>query len=160
MPVEPFDGCPEGFAAGLRGDWQAAAAYWERAGDRYEQALELAGSGDVTATLAGLQILDGLGATVPATLTRLRLRELGLTRVPRGPSVRTRSNTAGLTDRQLDVLERLKAGDTNPEIAARLILSVRTVDHHVAAILTKLGVRSRREAVAGARDREAGRPRS
>ena len=45
-PAEPFDGCPEPWAAGLRGDWRAAADGWAAAGDPYEQALELTESGD------------------------------------------------------------------------------------------------------------------
>jgi len=54
------------------------------------------------------------------------------------------------------VLELVAEGATNADIAARLGLSVRTVDHHVSAILSKLGARSRREAVAAARSRSAG----
>jgi DNA-binding NarL/FixJ family response regulator len=73
-------------------------------------------------------------------------------RVPRGPRAVTRSNPAGLTERQLAVLALLREGLTNAEIADRLVLSVRTVDHHVAAVLGKLGVRSRRDAAAAARD--------
>jgi DNA-binding CsgD family transcriptional regulator len=155
-PAEPFDGCPEGWAAGLRGDWRSAARIWERAGDHYEQALELTGSGLVGPTLEGLRILDGLGAHAPAALARRRLRELGATRVPRGPLAATRANPAGLTDRQLDVLELVEAGATNAEIAERLALSVRTVDHHVSAILARLGAASRREAAAAARSWKGG----
>jgi DNA-binding CsgD family transcriptional regulator/tetratricopeptide (TPR) repeat protein len=151
LPAEPFDGCPEPWAAGLRGDWRTAADAWERLGDPYERALELAESGEVEPTLTALRILDDLGACAAAALIRRRLKGLGVARVPRGLSSSTRANPAGLTDRQLDVLMLLADGLTNAEIAARLVLSVRTVEHHVAAILTKLGVPSRREAAAVAR---------
>ncbi|WP_232667332.1 ATP-binding protein [Pseudonocardia sp. TRM90224] len=151
LPAEPFDGCHEGYAAGLRGDWAGAAAIWEREGDPYEQALELADSNEVAPTLRGLAMLDDLGASANAELVRRRLRALGVTRPPRQRRETVRRNPGGLTDRQLDVLERLEAGDTNVEIAARLVLSVRTVDHHVSAILTRLGAATRREAVAIAR---------
>jgi DNA-binding CsgD family transcriptional regulator/tetratricopeptide (TPR) repeat protein len=146
---EAFAGCPEPWAAGLRGDWQKAAGGWEEAGDPYERALELVGSGERDASLEGLRILDGLGAAGAAAPVRRRLRAAGEP-VPRGPRSATRANPAGLTARQLAVLELVRDGLTNAEIAARLVVSVRTVDHHVAAILAKLGVRSRRDAAAAA----------
>ncbi len=152
LPAEPFEGCPEPWAAGLRGDWRAAAGGWAAAGDPYEQALELAGSGEPEPTVEGLRILDALGATAAADRARERLRAMG-TRVPRGPRPATRANPAGLTDRQLAVLGLVSEGLTNAEIADRLTVSVRTVDHHVAAVLGKLGVRSRREAAAAAHER-------
>ena len=60
-------------------------------------------------------------------------------RIPRGPLGETRANPAGLTARQVDVLRLLGKGYTNAEIASQLVLSVRTVDSHVAAVLAKLG---------------------
>ena len=67
-----------------------------------------------------------------------------------GPRAATRANPAGLTARQLDVLALLTRGDRNAEIAAKLFLSEKTVDHHVSAILRKLGVRTRGQAAAEA----------
>ena len=151
LEAEAFDGCPEPWAAGLRGDWEAAAAGWEEIGDPYEQALELAESGQREPTLEALRMLDGLGATAAAALVRARLRAMG-SRVPRGPQTATRANPARLTQRQLAVLELVSEGMTNAEIADRLVVSVRTVDHHVAAVLGKLGVRSRQEAAAAAHE--------
>jgi DNA-binding NarL/FixJ family response regulator len=87
-----------------------------------------------------------LGADAAAALVRRRMRGLGVMRVPRRPMPATRANPAGLTERQVDVLRLLREGLTNAEIADRLVLSVRTVDHHVAAILDKLQVPSRRSA--------------
>ena len=71
---------------------------------------------------------------------------------PPSPTATTRENPAGLTDRQVEILRMLADGATNAEIAARLVLSVRTVDHHVSAVLQKLGVPGRREAIAAATD--------
>jgi DNA-binding NarL/FixJ family response regulator len=79
-----------------------------------------------------------------------RLRERGVAGVPRGPRSQTRGNPAGLTARELTVLALLAEGLQNGEIASRLVLSVRTVEHHVAAVLRKLGVRTRGAAVAEA----------
>lgn len=147
LDVAGTEGLPPAWAAGLAGEWRSAAALWRRAGDPYEQALELALSGEPDAIADGLEILDRLGATPAAELARTGLRERGA-RVPRGPNAATRGNPAGLTKRQLAVLDLLREGLTNTEIAERLVLSVRTVDHHVAAILLKLGVKSRHEAAA------------
>jgi DNA-binding NarL/FixJ family response regulator len=80
------------------------------------------------------------------TRVRRRLRAQGMKGVPRGPQPATRANPAGVTTRQLDVLELVREGLTDAEIAQRLVLSVRTVDHHVAAVLIKLGVDNLRDA--------------
>jgi DNA-binding CsgD family transcriptional regulator/tetratricopeptide (TPR) repeat protein len=140
------DQCPEPWASGIRGDWAAAAAAWAERDWPYERAVELAASGRPDETLDALRTLDSLGATATAMLVRHRLRDLGIRHIPRGPRSATRDNPAGLTVRQLDVLALLTEGLTNAEIAGRLVVSTRTVDHHVSAILTKLGVGTRKEA--------------
>jgi DNA-binding CsgD family transcriptional regulator len=155
LPVAPFPGCPEPWAAGLAGDWRAAADGWAEVGDPYERALELAESGEPDPTLEALRTLEDLGAHAAVRHVRHRLRDLGVTRVPRRPTAGTRAHPAGLTRRQADVLALLADGLTNAEIADRLVLSVRTVDTHVAAILDRLGVRTRREAAAVARTLDA-----
>jgi DNA-binding CsgD family transcriptional regulator/tetratricopeptide (TPR) repeat protein len=154
-PAAPFAGCPEPYAAALRGDWGSAADAWLAAGDPYEQALALAESGQVEPCLEALTILDGLGAAPAVALVRRRLRGLGVARLPRRPQPGTLTNPAGLTDRQLEILRLVAAGLSNAEIAQRLVVSTRTVDHHVSAILAKLGVATRREAAARAAELEA-----
>jgi DNA-binding NarL/FixJ family response regulator len=74
------------------------------------------------------------------------LREIGVPNIPRGRRPTTRVNPAGLTSRQVDVLKLVATGLTNAQIADQLVVSTRTVDHHVSAILTRLHVNSRREA--------------
>jgi len=132
-------------AAGRR---REAAALWETAGCPYERAAALAESPEPDDLLTSLAILDELGATPLATVVRKRLRALGTTRIPRGPRGETKANPAGLTARQVDVLRLLGKGYTNAQIASQLVVSVRTVDSHVAAVLAKLGAPSRHEAVA------------
>jgi DNA-binding CsgD family transcriptional regulator len=134
------------------GRWREAAAAWEAAGCPYEHAAALAESPDPSDRIAALAALDALGAGPLARLVRAELREQGVTHIPRGPALATRTNPAGLTRRQLQVLRLLGDGCTNAEIADRLVVSVRTVDSHVTALLAKLGVESRREAASRAAD--------
>jgi DNA-binding NarL/FixJ family response regulator len=117
----------------------------------YEQVLAHWDEDSPDALLAALPVLDDLGARAVGALFRGRLRERGVNSIPRGRSATTRANPAGLTERQLDVLALLVDGLTNAEIAARLVISPRTADHHVSAILDKLEVRTRKEAAAQAR---------
>src|SRR6266508_4172084 len=145
-PARGFAGCPPEYALGIEGDWRGAAEAWRSLGAPYEHALELAASGRPPELLDALRALDQLGAVAAADIVRRELRRLGVARLPRRPQPRTRANPAGLTGRQLEVLGLLADGLTNAEIADRLVVSVRTVDHHVAAILSKLNVATRREA--------------
>jgi DNA-binding NarL/FixJ family response regulator len=95
-----------------------------------------------------LQELQALGAQRPAAIVAGRLREIGARGVPRGPRRRTRANPGGLTARELEVTELLVEGLRNAEIAERLVVTPKTVDHHVSAILRKLNVRTRGQAAA------------
>ena len=135
----------------LAGDWRAAADAWRERGYPYQQALALACGDQDEALLAGLALLDGLGARQTALRLRRQLRQRGNLRVPRGPTRATAANPAGLTGRQVEVLGLLAQGLTDAEIAEQLSLSAKTVGHHVSALLAKLGVGSRREAAAAAR---------
>ena len=92
-------------------------------------------------------MLDELGAAPAARIARRRLRALGVRVVPRGRSSRTRVDPLGLTAREREVLQLLAQRLSNRAIAERLHRSERTVENHVAALLGKLGVASRNEAV-------------
>ena len=139
------------FAAQIQGDWQTAAAEWERRGCPYLHAQALADGGEA-AQLGALVILEQLGAAPSTSMLRDKLRQSGTRHLPRGPRPATRANPFGLTPRQLDVLLLIADGLSNAEIAARLVISRRTAEHHVAAILAKLDVASRQEAATLARE--------
>jgi DNA-binding CsgD family transcriptional regulator len=129
----------------------AAADAWESIGAPYERALALADSERETDLREALRIFNTLGAAAMSRRTTERLQRLGAVRIPRGPRSGTRANPAQLTARQLEILGLIADGLGNADIAERLVISPKTVDHHVSAILAKLGVPNRGAAKAVAR---------
>jgi len=122
------------------------ADWWREHGCPYEAAVALADAEDPGALRQSLAELQAMGAAAAAAIVARRLRVLGERGLPRGPRAATRANPAGLTPRELDVLALVAEGLRNAQIAERLFVSEKTVDHHVSAILRKLDVSSRTEA--------------
>jgi ATP/maltotriose-dependent transcriptional regulator MalT len=133
----------------VQGNWGAAAVLWGELGMPYHRALALI-EADEKSQKEALTILEKLGAGPLAAIARQRLRAGGARRIPSGPRPSTNANLAGLTPREVEVLKLLARGHSNSALARRLHVSCRTVEHHVAAILEKLSVRSRTEAVVAA----------
>jgi DNA-binding CsgD family transcriptional regulator len=127
----------------LDGDPVGAAHAWTRLGSPYETALALADAPDEDALREALGIVIGLGAQPAARIIRQRLRAIGARSIPVGPHTATRKQPFGLTRRECEVLDLICAEHSNAEIAARLFISAKTVDHHVSAILAKLSVPTR-----------------
>jgi DNA-binding CsgD family transcriptional regulator len=142
------------YALSLAGDWAGAAAWWSGRGCGYEAALAVVADADrqpgAQPLREALEALDRLGARPAADRARRRLRDLGVTGVPRGPRASTLGTPAGLTRREHDVLLLVAAGMSNAEIASRLFLSPKTVERHLSGIFHKLDARTRVDAVAAA----------
>jgi DNA-binding CsgD family transcriptional regulator/tetratricopeptide (TPR) repeat protein len=141
--LEPAPATIEPYTLELSGQHRRAGAWWAERGCPYEAAAALGQSDDESALEGALAQFERLGATRAAAAVAKRLGR-------RGARATTRANPAGLTQRELEVLGLVAAGLRNREIADRLSLSTRTVDHHVSAVLGKLGVRSRVEATSEA----------
>jgi DNA-binding CsgD family transcriptional regulator len=139
------------FALQIEGNYLEAAAAWKALNCPYEAARALSESDDETALKEALSIFESLGARPMAQWVSRRLRDLGVKGIPRGPRSTTKTNPAGLTTRELEVLHLLAEGQRDKQIARNLNLSEKTVGHHVSAILAKLDKKSRAEAVSEAR---------
>jgi DNA-binding CsgD family transcriptional regulator len=135
------------FGLQMSGEWAQAASEWRSLGCPFEEARALA-EGDEPAQIRALEIYDDLGASPAAAGLRRRMHTAGVRRIPRGRRTSTRQNRFGLTPREQATLDHLAAGLSNAQIADRLFISRKTVDHHVSAILGKLCAGSRSEAVA------------
>ncbi len=137
------------YALQIAGRWREAAAAWRDLACPYEEARALT-DGDVDAQREALSVFERLGARPATEALRQRLHQAGVRGVARGPRNATREHPFGLTTRELQVLQLLCSGLRNAEIAQRLSRSVRTVDHHLAAVFAKLGVDSRVAAIQAA----------
>jgi DNA-binding CsgD family transcriptional regulator len=145
-PLTPFD-------LEVNGQWQCATEAWTARGCSYEAALAQLG-GDAPAVNSALATFRRLGAKAAARRAQQRLAALR-ERAPRTRQADRDSDPHSLTGRQRQVFDLLAAGLSNPEIAAELHISPKTVGHHVEAILAKLGVQNRTHAVAYALQHQA-----
>ena len=142
----PHPQLPERYTAELRGDFERAAQLWTALGCEYDAAMALAASDDEPLLRQALVKLQRLGARPAAAIVTRKLRAAGVTSISRGPRATTQRNPALLTNRELEVLGLIADGMRNADIAGRLFLAPKTVDHHVSAILRKLSVNSRADA--------------
>lgn len=152
VAVDPSGPIPDAIARVLAGDLLGAAALLADGGCAYDAADVLADSDEIDHLRRAHEELVALGAAPRARQAARRLRELGGGTLARGPRATTRANRAGLTRREVEVASLLAGGLTNAAIAERLVLSTKTVDHHVSAVLSKLGIRTRREVARAAAD--------
>jgi DNA-binding CsgD family transcriptional regulator len=137
----------EPFRLAGEGRYDEAAARWHALGEPFAEAMTLGDASDPGLRVRGIELLDRLGAIGTADRRRIELRTEGVAQVPQRPRASTRANPSGLTNRQLDVAKLVARGFTNAEIASRLFISPKTADHHVSAVLTKLGLPNRRAVV-------------
>ncbi len=142
------------YALQLRSTPRTAADVWRSLDSPYEAAVALL-DGSESDVRTALDEFRSLGAEPAARIAKLHLRNLGVSVIPRGPRRSTACHPFGLTRRQNEVLVLLAEDLTNQEIANRLVVSERTVDHHVSALLAKLNVRNRRAAARVARTHHA-----
>jgi DNA-binding CsgD family transcriptional regulator/tetratricopeptide (TPR) repeat protein len=132
------------------GETEKAAQAWLDLGCPSEAAWALFDAGEEVPLRRALTLFTNLGATAAVRLTRRRMRDIDMRHIPYGARTATREHPLGLTRRESEILELICAGSSNAEMAAQLFISQKTVDHHVSAVLRKLGVQTRGAAAAKA----------
>lgn len=137
------NGAAEPYAHHVAGRHRNAAVAWEAVGCPYQAALALADSSDVADQRRALEVFIRLAARPMARRLSGELHARGIRGIRRGPRKVTRRNPALLTERELEVLALVAQGLRNAQIAERMVVSVKTVDHHVSSILHKLNVPTR-----------------
>jgi len=146
-PAGSATSLPEPYHLEIAGHTEKAAEAWDKIGRPYDAAMVRLQSSQETELRRAIGTFDALGAGPALSQARRRMRQLGITNIPRGPRPGTRSAPGGLTVREQEVLALLTEGLQDKEISRRLVISERTVHHHVSAILSKIGVTSRSAAV-------------
>ena len=136
----------------LAGEPEAAARVWAELGCPYDAALARLESDARTSCGSATTSSSGSARVSRPPMPRGFCASAGRATCAEGPRAPTRANPAGLTGRQLEVLGLLAEGLRNGQIADRLVLSPKTVDHHVSGDPAKA---RRRHAHRG---RRGGRP--
>jgi DNA-binding CsgD family transcriptional regulator/tetratricopeptide (TPR) repeat protein len=129
------------FTLEIFGRCKEAAAAWRELSCPFESARAL-GESDEAAQREALAIFESFSARPMIERVRYKLRTAGVQSM--------RNHPGELTSKEVEVLGLLAQGLRNKEIGERLNRSTRTIDHHLAAIFTKLDVSSRAEAVSAA----------
>ena len=153
VPYDADGAIDEPHRLSLEGKADESAALWLGLHCPVEAAMALYDGGTEAQLRQALAIFDKLGAAVSVGVVRARMRDLGIRSIPVGARSATRAHPSGLTRRESEVLELITHGATNAEIAESLFISRKTVDHHVSAILAKLGTPTRSAAAAEAERR-------
>jgi DNA-binding CsgD family transcriptional regulator/tetratricopeptide (TPR) repeat protein len=136
------------------GDWHGAIQAYETIATPMELvfvALFVQVEHASTALVRAYNICDAIGAVGGALAVRRRAEVLGqaylLPKSKRGPYTAVKNHPLGLSAKEVEVLSLMIEGANNPEIAAKVNRSRRTIEHHVSAILRKLGATNRLEAI-------------